>query len=113
MKKKGILLNTLISAAKALPIALVLSLAAAMISYTILANAVPAGYLSESRFMPEQQRDTGLEIVSTEAFYKHVSQAYAQKGGVISSDALKKILKASVEADGSVTATQKNEEEEE
>ncbi len=102
MKKKGILLNTLISTAKALPIALALGLAVAMISYIILANVVPMGYLSESRFMPENQGDSGLEIVSTEAFYKHVSQSYAQKGGVISPDALKKILKASVEADGSI-----------
>ncbi len=101
MKKKGILLNTLISAAKPLPIAIALGLTVAMIVYMILVNVFPTGYLSESRFVPENQG--GLEIVSTEAFYKHVSQAYAQKGGSISSEALKNILKTSVDADGLVT----------
>ena len=101
MKKKGILLNTLISTAKALPLAIALGLAVAMIAYMILVNVLPTGYLSESRFVPENQG--GLEIVSTAAFYEHVSEAYAQKGGTVSPDALKDILKTSVDADGSIT----------
>ncbi len=103
MKKKGILINTLISAAKALPIALALGAAVAMIAYIIAVNLIPAGYLSQSRFLPDDGGEPGLEIVSTSAFYGYVSDAYIQKGGVISADALENILKTSVSDDGSIT----------
>jgi capsular polysaccharide biosynthesis protein len=103
VNKKGILLNTLISAAKALPIAVALGVAVAMTVYVIAINLIPAGYLSQSRFLPDNQGDTELEIVSTQAFYEYVSDAYAQKGGLISPDALKSILKTSVNKDGSIS----------